>query len=248
MKCPKCGKDYEGNFCPNGCNSPYAQSSLNTIKCPKCKTDYVGNFCPNGCNSFYVNSNQHKKIYKRWWFWVAIVAAFLVVVSSLDNGTGDSIDSSVSNHSSELTSSTMQTQKTTKQTTTTISAATKEEAFKNECATIDFKTLSRNPDKYKGQKYKFTGEVIQVMEPTFSWSNTVTLRINITKEVLYDDYAMWSDTIYATVEVPDSEDRILEEDIITFWGTCEGLFSYETVMGNTVSLPKIHIEYYQIQQ
>lgn len=39
MKCPKCGTEYEGNFCPNGCNSPYyntAQSQQSQRICPRC--------------------------------------------------------------------------------------------------------------------------------------------------------------------------------------------------------------------
>ena len=126
---------------------------------------------------------------------------------------------------------------------TTEDPKAKEEQFKNSCGTIDFKTLSRNPDKYKGNKYKLTGEVIQVQED--SWSDMVELRIDITKETSeYSDYVFWSDTIYATVYIPDGEDNILVDDIITFWGTCDGEFTYETVMGDNITLPKIDIEYY----
>lgn len=131
--------------------------------------------------------------------------------------------------------------------TTTVAEDPKviEENFKNSCETIDYKTLARNPDKYKGNKYKLTGEVIQVQES--SWSDTVDLRINITKEESeYSDNVYWSDTIYATVEIPDGEDRILEDDIITFWGVCDGMYTYESVLGSSVSLPKIDIEYYAL--
>lgn len=118
-----------------------------------------------------------------------------------------------------------------------------EENFKKYCNTIDFKTLARNPDKYKGNWYKFTGKVIQVIE--YSWSDTVELRVDVTKEEFeYSDDVYWSDTIYAIVKIPDGEDRILEDDIITFWGVCDGMYTYESVLGSSVSLPKIDIEYY----
>lgn len=116
--------------------------------------------------------------------------------------------------------------------------------FTDSCTTIDFDTLSRNPDKYKGNNYKFTGEVIQVSE---SWGDTVNLRINVTKksyEYIDDEY--WEDTIYATVEIPEGADRILEDDIITIWGTCDGLYSYTSILGSSVSLPKIDVKYYEI--
>jgi hypothetical protein len=117
--------------------------------------------------------------------------------------------------------------------------------FKKSCKSIKYKTLARNPDKYKGKNYKLTGKVIQVQEPTYG--DTVGLRINITKETAkYIDYVSWSDTIYATVEIPEGEDRILEDDIITFWGTCDGLYSYTSITNSKISLPKIDIMYFNI--
>ena len=108
------------------------------------------------------------------------------------------------------------------------------------CQTISYEELSRNPDKFKGAAFKFTGEVIQVTEPTFG--NTVTLRIDVTKT----DYGFYTDTILATVDVPQGQDRILEGDIITLYGDCEGLYSYTAVLGQKISLPKIRIKYYGI--
>lgn len=120
-----------------------------------------------------------------------------------------------------------------------------EAEFKNSCSTIDYDTISRNPDKYKGNNYKFTGEVIQVQES--SWSNTVELRVNITKHTYeYIDGEYYEDPIYCTVEIPDGADRILDDDIITFWGTCDGLYTYTSILGSSVSVPKIDIKYYEI--
>lgn len=113
------------------------------------------------------------------------------------------------------------------------------EEYAEMCETIDYETLSRNPDKYKGKDFKFTGEVIQVVE---SGNGQVDLRINVTK----GDY-FWSDTIYATVNVPKGRDRILESDIITIYGKCEGLYTYQSVLGAKVSLPLIKIYYYSIK-
>lgn len=110
------------------------------------------------------------------------------------------------------------------------------------CQEIAFDDLARNPDKYKGQSFKFTGEVIQVVEPTFG--DTVVLRINVTKT----EYDFYTDTIYATVSVPDGSDRILEDDILTIYGDCEGLYSYESVLGQKISLPEIRIKYYTINK
>ncbi len=147
-----------------------------------------------------------------------------------------------------MTTEEITTEPTTEEPTTqkpTEDPAQVEKEFKESCGTIDFETLSRNPDKYKGNNYKFTGQVIQVIEST--WGDTVDLRINVTKEEFeYIDDVMWTDTIYATVEIPEGEDRILEDDIITIYGTCDGMYTYESVLGGSISLPKISIKYYTL--
>lgn len=107
------------------------------------------------------------------------------------------------------------------------------------CSEIAYDDLARNPDKYKGQSFVFTGEVIQVVEPNYG--NTVYLRINVTK----GKYT-WSDTIFAEVELPKSADRILEDDIITIYGDCEGLYTYESITGTQVSVPSIKIRFFDI--
>ena len=106
---------------------------------------------------------------------------------------------------------------------------------------ITYEQLARSPEKYKNQKVKFTGEVIQVIEP--SSGSTVTLRINVTK----GSYGIWKDTVYATVNLPKSEDRILEDDIITFYGVSVGMISYESTLGATISIPGVRIDRFEFQ-
>ena len=68
------------------------------------------------------------------------------------------------------------------------------------------------------------------------------LRINITKE----DYGYYTDTIYALYIPKDGEDKILEGDNITIWGTAQGDYSYTSVLGSKVTLPFINVNYIQI--
>lgn len=60
------------------------------------------------------------------------------------------------------------------------SSVTKEDrsTYIAKCTSIDYTSLARNPNQYKGQNFVFTGEVIQVMED----NNELTLRVNITPE------------------------------------------------------------------
>lgn len=120
------------------------------------------------------------------------------------------------------------------------------ENYIDSCREIDYETLSRNPDKYKGEHFKLTGQVIQVLDSDSWFNDATTLRINITKEEseYIDDW--WKDTIVATVVIPKGADRILEDDVITFYGDCDGLYTYTSILGQKVSLPKIDIKYFEI--
>ena len=189
---------------------------------------------------------KKKPIYIKWWFWV-IIAVFLLIIIANMGSCGDN-NSDLSNNNDGYTDSVDHTteETTTKKITTTTKPTTtvpklSESEFKAQCSTIGFDTLSRNPDKYKGKKYKFTGEVIQVSESSLLGMTFCDLRINVTE----GEYG-WEDTIYATVTLKEGEDRILEDDIITIWGTCEGNYTYTSIMGASISLPKIDVEYFEI--
>ena len=119
----------------------------------------------------------------------------------------------------------------------------KEEAdFKKECSVYTFEDLARNPEKIKGTKVKLTGEVVQAMYGTYSNS----YRVNITKYGSYSTY--YKDTVYVTYYPNSGEDKILEDDIITIWGTAEGDYSYTSTMGATITLPYISAEYIEISK
>lgn len=200
------------------------------MNCKNCgnEIDKKAIICPNcGCKI-------KKPIFKKWWFWIIIGILIIAIVSAFgENENSDNDDSVTSNFS---------------QTTNAINEPSKEmtkEQYIELCETIDFETLSRNPDKYKGKKYGFTGEIIQVQEPVFG--NTVTLRINITKETYkYLDETYYTDTILATVNIPKGDDKLLEDDIIAFWGECVGSYTYIAVLGNSITLPKIEIKYFEL--
>ena len=111
------------------------------------------------------------------------------------------------------------------------------------CREIDYETLSRNPDSYKGEYFTFTGEVIQVLEN----GNRADLRLNVTKNDFYGNI-MYTDTIYVNAKLPESGDRILYQDMITIYGVCEGLYTYNAILGTTVSIPRISAAYWQIEK
>lgn len=106
--------------------------------------------------------------------------------------------------------------------------------YKKKCKWIPYKKLARTPDKYEGKKVKYTGKVIQVMESTYSNS----YRIEVTK----GSYGIWDDVVYVTY-YGNSSKRILEDDIVTFYGKYDGLYSYESVLGASVTVPSVDAKY-----
>lgn len=118
--------------------------------------------------------------------------------------------------------------------------AEEEQNFKASCNTYTFEQMARNPDNFKGTNVKLTGEVIQALYGT----NSVDLRVNITKKGNYSTY--YTDTIYVTYKTAPGEDKILEDDIITIYGTSMGDYSYTSTMGAKITLPLISAKYITI--
>ena len=102
--------------------------------------------------------------------------------------------------------------------------------------------MARNPDKFKGTNVKLTGEVVQALYGT----NSVDLRVNITKNGRYSTY--YTDTIYVIYNTKTGEDKILEDDIITIYGTSMGDYSYTSTIGSKVTLPLISAKYISIEK
>lgn len=110
-----------------------------------------------------------------------------------------------------------------------------EDEYKASCSEYSYEDLARNPDDYEGADVVFTGKVVQVLEGTSSTS----YRINVTK----GSYGIWDDTVMVVASKTDSGSRILEDDIVTFYGTYGGLYSYESVMGATITVPLVLAQY-----
>lgn len=110
--------------------------------------------------------------------------------------------------------------------------------FKENCKTYTYEEISRRPDDFKGKPAKFKGEVFQVMED----GNIVTLLIHVTK----GKYNIWTDVVYVVYIREPSESRILENDIVTIYGSLEGTISYETVRGDSLTVPGMFAAYIEL--
>lgn len=95
---------------------------------------------------------------------------------------------------------------------------------------ITYDQLARTPDDYKGQKVKFSGKVLQVLE------GDTEVDIRLATSGGYDN------VIFAAYAKDLVTSRILEDDQITIYGTSLGLYSYESTMGGTITIPSIWID------
>lgn len=106
-------------------------------------------------------------------------------------------------------------------------------SYKKECKTYAYNDIQRYPDNYDGKKIKMSGTVIQVGE---GWFDTVTLRIQDNSgDIWYVNYAY-----------SDGERKLLEDDVVNVWGECQGTKTYETILGDSETIPYIEAEYIEI--
>lgn len=116
----------------------------------------------------------------------------------------------------------------------TLTAEEIEAEFKGSCAQYTYEEVFRNPDNYKGKNAVFRGEVIQVLEEDGEY----TLRVNVT-----EGRYIWEDTILVSYTAEPGASRILEDDIVTLYGTMKGVYTYESVMGADITVPLMLAEY-----
>lgn len=92
---------------------------------------------------------------------------------------------------------------------------------------IAYDDLARETERYVGSTVHFLGEVVQVIEGE---GLDAVLRVNVTKST----YG-WQDTVWVNYEGP----RLLEDDIVEFWGVVRGRRSYTSIWGATITIPEI---------
>jgi len=109
-------------------------------------------------------------------------------------------------------------------------AAAAEEEAKGYETGITYDQLARTPDDYKGKKIKFYGKVLQVMEG----NGNVQIRLAVD-----DDY---NTVLYCEYQSDIVSSRVLEDDHITIYGTYYGLYSYQSTMGGTITIPAAIVE------
>lgn len=113
--------------------------------------------------------------------------------------------------------------------------ATKEQ-YLSACKTIKYAEIERNPDKYEGELIKISGKVTYVSEGWLD-EKSITLRIKDSN----------GNTWYGTYNRPEGSMRILEDDRVTVYGSCDGVKSYIGDWAQSYTVPAIEIKYFDLK-
>lgn len=118
---------------------------------------------------------------------------------------------------------------------------TKEE-YLSVCQEVTYDELARTNSQYIGNKVKFTGEIFQVVNSSDTGNSTYL--ISVTK----DEFGLWSDHIYVSFDTSNLESKFLEDDIVVFYGEVSGEYSYESIMGENITVPAVTAVYMDMQE
>lgn len=199
-----------------------------------------------------MGNNAGKKKLKKWHIVLIIIGALLVIGAAANatkqGGTQTSTTNATS--SSQVTKETQSSADNSskvesKKESKTEKPTESKEKYIESCKEYGYKDISRKPNNYKGKRAKFEGQVVQVQESY----GTVVLRVNVTKEE--NEFAeggyLYSDTIYVEYKYKDdNEDKILEDDIVTLYGTLNGTKTYTSIVNSDVTVPYLKAEYVEI--
>lgn len=213
-------------------------------------------------------AKDKKPFFKKWWFW-AIIAVVVIIGSTGNSESNSSTDNknetktvakkeSVADKKERLKKEAeeeAEAERSWKEAAIKVDeaiakqAAEKAQAEKqaaekaakeaadrdpNSYQALPYEEMARNGNNHKGEKLQITGTVIQV---TDSADGGATLRV-----ATNGNY----DGIYI-VQISKNEwqsHRLLENDVITFYGYVYGLYSYKSVMGGQITVPALIVKLY----
>ena len=104
--------------------------------------------------------------------------------------------------------------------------------FKASATSLDYDQLLKNPERYRGERAVYTGQIFQIQE---GYGGGLML-LSVTNE----GYGFWDDNIW--VDYDGSIDSA-EDDIVTVYGTMKGSKSYETQIGGETYVPRMKMRY-----
>ena len=208
-------------------------------------------------------SEAQKPIYKKWWFWLIVAIVVFAGIGGNSNSKTETKKETKTETSAEIANESSadeaEKEKEAKESAdkeaqeaalkaanekAAQEAAAKAAAEKaaqdaadkdpNTYQSLPYDEMARNGDNHKGEKLQINGKVIQVMD-----SDDGTAHLRVATRDGYDD-------VYY-IEIPASQwktHRLLEDDVITFYGNVYGLYSYVSTMGGKITVPAMTVNMY----
>ena len=100
---------------------------------------------------------------------------------------------------------------------------------------IDWETLFRYNEEHVGKSVAFKGKVLQVLRGDDATEGDVALRVAVTRS----SYGSWDDVVMLLYRSPPT--RILEDDLVEFVAEVKGLYTYEALFGNDITVPLLEV-------
>ena len=208
-------------------------------------------------------SEAQKPIYKKWWFWLIVAIVVFAGIGGNSNSKTETKKETKTETSAEIANESSadeaEKEKEAKESAdkeaqeaalkaanekAAQEAAAKAAAEKaaqdaadkdpNTYQSLPYDEMARNGDNHKGEKLQINGKVIQVID-----SDDGTAQLRVATRDGYDD-------VYY-IEIPASQwktHRLLEDDVITFYGNVYGLLSYDSTMGGKITVPAMTVNMY----
>lgn len=103
---------------------------------------------------------------------------------------------------------------------------------------VSYKELEKNSAKYEGTPISFTGEVLQIQEEELEVTNINTeVRLAINGDI--------NQVVYVTFQDAFGMEGIVNEDMISVYGTLSGSVTYESVAGHQITIPSMDAVIYK---
>ena len=208
-------------------------------------------------------SETQKPIYKKWWFWLIVAIVVFAGIGGNSNSKTETKKETKIETSAEIANESSadeaEKEKEAKESAdkeaqeaalkaanekAAQEAAAKAAAEKaaqdaadkdpNTYQSLPYDEMARNGDNHKGEKLQINGKVIQVID-----TDDGTAQLRVATRDGYDD-------VYY-IEIPASQwktHRLLEDDVITFYGNVYGLLSYDSTMGGKITVPAMTVNMY----
>ena len=108
--------------------------------------------------------------------------------------------------------------------------------YMENCTYLPYNDLATNPDIWIGTDLAYMAKVVQVISPEYG--NEYTYRLAVS-----DSFSFNSNDIIIATYTPEDNYRPIENDVLAILGKAEGTMSYESILGQKITLPYIDIKY-----